>query len=293
MPDTLTLSGMSPARPPAPLTVPLELVGRSAATLRLQELVRRAAMLDVPVLFAAEPGSDVEGVVRDLHARRAPGALLVGVTCADADGARLERLLFGAPDAASPPDLEAVSADSGLARARGGTLWLQDVTELPAALQGRLARVMRDGEVRVNGAPVATRVRFLASAAPAIDADVHEHRFRADLYRRLAASRIDVPPLRQRSDDLPALAARLLEEHFASKGLPARTFTQAALALLGAVSWPGNLAELRDVVERVARSCAHDPLQIRRRAAGHAARPAPRGVCAVRQPARRPAEVRA
>jgi two-component system response regulator HupR/HoxA len=136
--------------------------------------------------------------------------------------------------------------------ARGGTLFLQDVTELSAAAQTRLARIIRDGEVRIDGEAVSMDIRLVASATPAIDADAREERFRADLFRRLASSRIDLPPLRDRPDDVPALAERLLDDVNAAMGIDGRTFTQAALALLSAISWPGNLAELRAVVERAA-----------------------------------------
>jgi DNA-binding NtrC family response regulator len=91
---------------------------------------------------------------------------------------------------------------------------------------------------------------------------VHAHRFRADLYRRLAASRVDLPALRDRSEDVPALAAWLLDEECAAKGLARRTFTEAALALLGALTWPGNIAQLREVIQRVASEASHDVIHI-------------------------------
>jgi two-component system nitrogen regulation response regulator NtrX len=139
-----------------------------------------------------------------------------------------------------------------MAAARSGTLFVNDVTDLPAAVQARLARLVRDGEARMNGESVALEVRFIAGAPASIDVDVAENRLRADLYRRLAASRIDVPPLRDRAADVPIFASRLLEEACAGMKMPPRMFTQAALALLGALQWPGNIAELRDVVLRVA-----------------------------------------
>jgi DNA-binding NtrC family response regulator len=262
MADTLTIPGMLPAGSLRPVSYALELVGRAPATLRVQELVRRAGPLASPVLLVAERGVDADGVARELHRGRGPDAPFVSVACGGLDPTRLDRLLFGGRDGALPTDLEPIAADSRLAQARGGTLLLQDVTELPASAQARLARVLRDGEVRIDGVPVATGIRFVATATTSIDGDVHEHRFRADLYRRLGASRIDLPPLRQRQDDVPALARRLLDGVCAAEQLPTRTFTQAALALLGAVSWPGNLAELREVVERVALSTADDPLQV-------------------------------
>jgi DNA-binding NtrC family response regulator len=172
------------------------------------------------------------------------------VDCGATDPARLDRLLFGRSSTYAPPDLEAVSSDSRLAAARGGTMFLQEVTELPAGIQARLVRIVRDGEMRIEGEAVAADLRLVASATVSIDADVREHRFRPDLYRRLSASRIDLPPLRERPEDVPALAARLLEDFVMATGGPPRTFSEAALALLGALNWPGNLAELRAVVEQ-------------------------------------------
>ena len=179
-----------------------------------------------------------------------------------------------------------------MAAAIGGTLYLQNVTELRASTQAQLARIARDGEVRIDGAPVATMCRFIASAPPGIDADVHAHRFRGDLYRRLSAARIDLPPLRDRPDDVPALAVRLLDD-CAAAGAPPRSFTQAALALFGALTWPGNLAELRDAIERVVAETASRRHPDRTRPAGAAAAARPGAVRAVRQSARGAAAVRA
>jgi DNA-binding NtrC family response regulator len=186
----------------------------------------------------------------------------VTVNCDAGDPASVDRLLFGQPPPDAPTDLESVTADSRIAAACGGTLSLHNVTELRASAQAQLARIARDGEVRIDGAPVATALRFVASALPGIDADVHAHRFRGDLYRRLAVVRIDLPPLRERPDDVPALAMRLLADTCAGEGRPSRTFTQAALALFGALTWPGNLNELRTAVERVVADCGDDVIQI-------------------------------
>ena len=227
----------------------LELVGQSPATARTQELVRCAAPLDSAVLITAPPGSAVESVARELHMRgpRSAAAYVV-VECQAGDPARE---LFGAAPNEALTDLECVSRDSRIAAAKGGMLFLQNVTELSAAAQARLARIARDGEVRIDGVPVETGFRLVASALPDVDADVHAHRLRADLYRRLSTVRIDVPPLRERAGDVPALATRLLEDISAAHGLKARTFNRAALALLSALTWAGNLAELRDAIEHV------------------------------------------
>jgi DNA-binding NtrC family response regulator len=263
MADSLMLADVRPTRFGRSGDGAVELVGRSPAILRVQELIRRAASLDSGVLITAEPGSDVESVALELH-RRGPGAgaPFVEVHCDASDSASVDRRLFGHPAPEAATDLESVAPDSGIAAARGGTLFLRGVTELRASAQAQLARIARDGEVRIDGAPVATALRLVASAQPGIDGDVHAHRFRADLYRRLSAVRIDLPALRDRPEDVPALAVRLMDEACAMVGRPPRTFTQAALALFGALTWPGNLAELRAAVERIVSDGVEEVVQI-------------------------------
>ena len=197
-------------------------------------------------------------MARELHIRsRSPASPWIPLECAGGDAGSLDRLLFGRQPDFAPTDLESVSGDSRLAAARGGTIFLQDVNELPASVQARLARIARDGEVSHRWCAAAGPICASQPArTPAIDAEVRENRFRTDLYRRLAASRIDLPALRDRPDDVPALAERVLEGIVGTgedkTGAAPPTFTQAALALLAALSWPGNLAELRAVVERAA-----------------------------------------
>lgn len=251
-----------PVRFGTPAAGAVELVGRSTAITRVQELVRRAADGGGGVLFVAERGTDIASVARDLHTRAfSLERPFVQVECATRDALALDRELFGASPGASPPDLEAVGSDSRMAAAQGGTLFLHEVAELPSAVQVRLARIMRDREVLVSGEPVAITFRLVASAAPGIDDDVHAHRFRADLYRRLSVTRIDLPALRDRAEDVPALATRTLEELGTNEGVR-RTFTQTALALLGALTWPGNLAELRAAIERVLRETDEEVIQV-------------------------------
>jgi DNA-binding NtrC family response regulator len=231
--------------------------------MRVQELIKRAASLEGGILITAEPGADVESVAREVHQRaRSGSAPFVPVHCDAGDAATIDRLLFGHPAPTTDSDLESVARDSGVAASRGGTLYLHAVTELRASTQARLARIARDGEVRIDGVAVATALRLMASAQPGVEADVHAHRFRADLYRRLSAVRLDLPPLRDRPGDVPALVVRLMEEASAVTGCRLRTFTQAALALFGALTWPGNLAELRTAVHRVIAGAGDDVLQI-------------------------------
>jgi DNA-binding NtrC family response regulator len=249
------------ARFTGPASGAIELVGRSAAITRVQELVRRAADSAGSLLIVAERGADVASVARELHAPA--DRPFVQVDCAAHDPASLERELFGTVPAVSPPDLEAIGADGRLAAARaGGTLFLHEVPELPSGAQGRLARILRDREVLLDGEPVAAEFRVVASATRAIDEDVRAHRFRADLYRRLASTRLDLPPLRDRAEDVPALAARILDELSSAGDGTRRVFTQTALALLGALTWPGNLAELRAAIERVVRETTSEVIQL-------------------------------
>jgi DNA-binding NtrC family response regulator len=262
MPDPLLLADARAARITRPGEGAVELVGRSPAITRVQELIRRGAPLEGGALITAEPGAGVDAVAHELHLRGRPSSSpYIAVDCAAGNPAGVDRLLFGEPSPIVPTDLEAVAPASCIAAARGGTLFLQNVTELRASAQAQLARIARDGEVRIDGAPVATAIRLVASAPPEIDAEVHAHRFRGDLFRRLSTLRIDLPPLRDRPDDVPALALRLLEDRCALDGRQ-RSFTQAALALVGALTWPGNLAELRDALDRVVADGRDDVIQI-------------------------------
>jgi DNA-binding NtrC family response regulator len=263
MRQALTLSDSRPARPGSGAATSAELIGGSPAVRRVQELMRRASALDSGVLIVGERGADAPSIARDLHARCRPAsAPWVAVDCDGGSAGRIDSSLFGVTrQHAGPADLEPVSGDCLLAAARGGTLFLENVTELPAAAQARLARIARDGEVRIEGEVVATELRMIASAPPSVDGDVRDHRFRPDLYRRLAASRIDLPPLRDRLEDVPIMATRLLELA-AADGNPPSTLTDAALGLLAAHSWPGNLAELRALVDRLVAETDGEAIQV-------------------------------
>jgi DNA-binding NtrC family response regulator len=233
--------------------LPIELAGESPAIVRVRELLHLAGASGASVLLVSEPGSDVESVARELHRRvadmRAP---FVHLTCAVPRTQDLERRLFGAASGDARSDLETISSDSVIAAARGGVLFLADLTELPSSAQARLARILRDREARIDGVPTRIAFRFVGAAIPGIDEDVHTRRFRSDLYRRIASTRIDLPPLRERADDLASMSARVLEEFCAARRRAPQAFSAEALSVIGALAWPGNLAELRDAVARMA-----------------------------------------
>src|SRR5436190_13572453 len=145
MGDMLAVTGSAEETAPA-----IELLGESAAVVRAQALLRRAAALETPVLIVAERGIDVESVVSELQT-----GCLVTLACGD-DASAVDRALFGAAAAPRPTDLVTVGPQSRVVAARGGTLFLQDVTELPATVQGRLARLARDGEMLLEDQAVPT-----------------------------------------------------------------------------------------------------------------------------------------
>jgi two-component system, NtrC family, response regulator AtoC len=250
----------TPSSGPIP-PLAIELIGQSAAAVRSRELVRRIAALDTAVLLVGEPGIDVLSVAREIHerSRRSNGPLQV-VACAEGDPAAIDVTLFGT-SAFRDTDLVVVSPESSVALARGGSLFLRDVADLSSGTQARLARMLRDGEARLGGAVVPTDLRLIASAAASVDEDARAHRFRPDLYRRLSAARIDLPPLRARASDIPALAERVLQEVGGALGT-GRSFTQAAQALLSALPWPRNLAGLRESIAQAVSSTDATALQI-------------------------------
>ena len=240
------------ARAPAPgPAVPLALIGESTAARRAREALDRPGT--APLLILAEEGLEPVDAARYVHERRAAEPF-IHVDCARQDGEAIEAALLGGRTRTGGGDLEALGPGSAVAAARRGTLFLENVGELPAAVQRRLARLLRDGEARVGGRDrVRLSARVIASAPPGLLADARDGRFRADLLRRLGATPASLPPLRLRPEDLPAMATRVAEEVAAASGRPVPAFTQPALTVLAALPWTGNVVELRSTLGRVLR----------------------------------------
>jgi DNA-binding NtrC family response regulator len=234
---------------------PAELVGLSAAMREFNDLLEHAAAARCHVLIIAERGFDSEAVAREIHRRSAAAASpFVALDCAGGDAVALERALLGSrdPNGRGPEDLEVVGGDALLLTAGHGTLFLGNIPELSASMQVRLARIARDGELRVADSTAGASVpRIVASTPPAIDGELEDGRLRPDLYRRLGILRLTLPPLRERPEDVPALAARLSRALCAEGGVGSRRFTNGALTLLSALPWPGNIEELSGVLSRV------------------------------------------
>ena len=158
---------------------------------------------------------------------------------------------------ATGPGIERVSRKSLLYSARGGTLYFQHVADTPTRVQSRLARVLRDREAVLaeTGDTIAIDVRPMASADAGIDASVQEGRVRDDLFRRLAVIRIDMPSLRQRREDIPALTNYFVREICAARRVAPKTLSRAALSLIVALPWRGNAIELRTLLESAIDGC--------------------------------------
>ena len=220
-----------------------ELIGGSAAVRDCVAQVERVGADDRNVLIRAERGLDAESVARTIHARCARRAGPFVVLAVDGTATELERALFGTPNRGGTADLEQIAAASALHRASGGVLFLPNINELPVTSQRRLARVLRDGEVRVSrrtGA-VPLHVRVMAAVENDLDSGLRD-----DLARRLPLI-VHIPALRERRDDVPGIAEAML-----ARSGNGRRFTPAALTVLSALPWRRNTAELSGLIARLA-----------------------------------------
>ena len=236
-------------------------VGASAAALEVKRQARRVATSDSTVLLQGETGTGKELLAQAIHAASARAAQpFVGINIAAIPESLLEAEFFGvAPGAYT-------GADSKKARhgkfkvADGGTLFLDEIGDMPLALQSKLLRVLQEREVEPLGSnkvePV--DVRVVAATSRDLAAMVAAGTFRADLYYRLNVLPIVLPPLRARRDDIEALAETLLDDIARRSGLPLRNLAPDALDVLAAHDWPGNIRELRNVLEQAV--LMHDEL---------------------------------
>ncbi len=232
------------AEPPA-------IVGRSQLARQLLELVGRIAPTKANVLITGESGSGKEAVARALH-RASPRAEqpFVVVHCGAIPEPLLESELFGHDKGAFTG---AVARTKGLVReAAGGTIFFDEVGELPLAMQVKLLRVLQDKRVRSVGSAVedAIDVRVLAATNRPVEEDVRAGRLRQDLYYRLNVLRIDVPPLRDRRDDIAPLALHFMDRSAREQGRAVRGISADAQRALEGYGYPGNVRELENILER-------------------------------------------
>ncbi len=227
-----------------------ELVGASAQTLALRGAVEKVAPTGSRVLITGPAGAGKEVAARMIHARsrRAEGPFVV-LSCATLSPARFEEELFGVEAGA---DALAQPRRAGtLERAHGGTLLLDEVADMPLETQGKIVRALQEqGFRRVGGdAAVKVDVRVLATTNRDLQAEIAASRFREDLYYRLAVVPLRVVPLRDRREDIPLLARHFVQRSSESSGVPPRELSADCVTALQAYDWPGNVRQLRNLME--------------------------------------------
>ena len=242
-----------------PRTLPIPgLIGESAPMRELTHLIRLVAPRHSTVLIEGETGTGKEVVASAIHrlSSRSSKPLTV-LNCAAIPDALLEAELFGHTRGAFTGAVQ--SRTGRIEAAHGGTLFLDEIGELPLAVQAKLLRFLECGELQRVGDNEVTRVdvRVIAATHRDLEQRVVDGAFRLDLYHRLAVFPLDVPALRERLDDLPALANHLLARLGADA--PRKSLSPCALHALGQHVWPGNVRELAHVLERAVILAADAP----------------------------------
>ena len=237
-----------------------ELVGSSAAMNAVRQTVEKVAPTGSRVLITGPAGVGKEVVARQIHAhsRRSEGPFVV-VNCASMRPERMESELFGIEAGAEGPD--SLPKIGTFELAHNGTLFLDEVADMPIETQGKIVRVLQDQTFeRVGGrGKVSVDVRVIASTNRDLASEMAAGRFREDLFYRLNVVPIRVPPLRDRREDIPLLARYFMERGASAAGLATRTLADDALAALQAYDWPGNVRQLRNVIDWVLIMASGDP----------------------------------
>ncbi|WP_435101663.1 sigma-54-dependent transcriptional regulator [Arhodomonas sp. AD133] len=239
------------------------MVGRSRAMLALFDVVRRIGATEASVLITGESGTGKELVARALHAESARAARsFVAVNCAGVPPDLLESEFFGHVRGAFTGAQR--QRDGLFQEADGGTLFLDEIGEMPVALQAKLLRVLEGGRFRPVGAQreLEVDVRVVAATNADLEEAVAEGRFREDLFYRLETFRIEVPPLRQRGDDLDLLTARFVEQFARRLGREVPALEPSAVAALHRYHFPGNVRELANAIERAVTLCRSGQLTV-------------------------------
>ncbi|MBV5286615.1 MAG: sigma 54-interacting transcriptional regulator [Methyloversatilis discipulorum] len=228
-----------------------DLVGASAGFNAVAHLIRRVAPTDATVLLLGESGVGKERFSKTLHAigPRAKGPF-IGVNCAAIPAELVEAELFGVERGAFTG--AHASRPGKFERAHGGTLFLDEISSLPMPAQGKLLRALQEGEIeRVGDTRVRpVDVRIVAAANRDLRAEVAAGRFREDLFFRLNVFPIEIPPLRERREDIPLMLNVFVERYAKRFGKHIAGLTQRAAEALWAYDWPGNVRELENIVER-------------------------------------------
>ncbi|MEM9724959.1 MAG: sigma-54 dependent transcriptional regulator [Pseudomonadota bacterium] len=224
-----------------------ELVGRSQVITQLRQSLTRAGPTGSRVMFTGPPGSGKEIAARYLHARskRADGPFVV-VNSASIEPALMELTLFG-------EEKDGVVTEGLFERAHGGTLFFDELADMPLGTQSKILRVLLDQSFsRLGGAgTVRVDLRIVSATTADLTQEISEGRFREDLYHRMNVVPIAAPSLAERREDIPDLVEHFVERLNKEQGLAARRFGADAIAALQAFQWPGNVRQLKNIVERI------------------------------------------
>lgn len=228
------------------------MTGSSKAMQDIHKLICRIAPEDSPVLITGENGTGKELIARALHFKSPRGAKpFVAINCAAIPGNLLESELFGHEKGAFT---DAKEAKPGLfEQAHHGTLFLDEISELDIRLQPKLLRVLESMEIQRVGA-VATRnvdVRIITATNKDLGQAIEEKTFRDDLFYRISVLNVDVPPLRERKEDIPELAGHFARLFCHRRKTPVITFHPRAIEVLLTYPWPGNIRQLKNLVEKI------------------------------------------
>jgi two-component system nitrogen regulation response regulator NtrX len=229
-----------------------ELIGQSSVISHLRQAIERVAPTNSRVLIAGPSGSGKEVVARILHdrSRRSLGPFVV-LNCASMVPERVEEELFGIE---SRNDSENVPLKVGtFEAAHNGTLFLDEVADMPLETQGKIVRVLQDQVFERFGgrSRVEVNVRVVAATTRDLNEEIRAGRFREDLFYRLSVVPLRVPALRERRDDIPCLARYFMERAAEGAGRRPREIGEDAMAALQSYDWPGNVRELRNIIERL------------------------------------------
>ncbi len=227
------------------------LIGSSPAMQRVFDVMEKVAQTDATVLITGETGTGKDLVARAIHyAGSRKDDRFVAQNCGALPDTLLESELFGHKRGA----FTGAHADKkGLFEiADGGTIFLDEIGETEPGMQVRLLRVLQDGEIRPlgSGETRQVNVRIIAATNRDLRKEVEEGRFREDLYYRLRVVEVEIPPLRDRREDIPSLAHHFLDSAKERMQRPLEGFTNAAMDLLTAYAWSGNVRELENEIER-------------------------------------------
>ncbi|WP_029008154.1 sigma-54-dependent transcriptional regulator [Azospirillum halopraeferens] len=236
----------------------VDLIGRSPAIIHVRQAIDKVAPTGSRVLVSGPAGAGKEVVARLIHARsRRAGGPFVGLNCATMRPDRLEMELFG-----TESGVDGAGRKTGtFEQAHTGTLLLDEVADMPLETQGKIVRALQEQTFeRVGGGQrVEVDVRVIATSNRDLQAEIEQGRFRQDLFYRLAVVPIRVPSLAERREDIPLLARHFMQRSAEAAGLPVREFGEDAMAALQAYDWPGNVRQLRNVVDWLLIMAQGDP----------------------------------